>query len=397
MHVLVVGPVPPPLGSRNPGGVAHHTWDLATALSGEEHDVEVLATGRYCRRTRKVDGITVWGVAFCLQGLFAALKSVRTMNVCSSNWSLWERSYLLYTLYRLASLPDLEQYDVVHAQGITHKAPVAWRGLGLEAPVVLTVHSYSQVTFADLSDRQRLVRHATEVYRDADLLIHVSETDRRKGLGYGVLWSCPDRIVHHGLASAEDSRLGDAGRSGVCFVGTLSERKGLASLLDAWTRVSTEATGPLRIAGDGPLATEVADFAERHPAVEYVGYLGRDQLHALLGSSWVLVVPSRSESFGLAYAEALTRGTAVVGYSEILEEFTEVLDCTETEAQLLMPVDIGSVDRDELADLIEHAARERRADGMSEVASRLARKARKYFSWDREVKQIEDAYCQVVG
>lgn len=395
MHVLLIGPVPPELGSQNPGGVARHTWDLAVALQNAGHDVDVLALGRYWRGTRTVGNITIFGLRPSLGALVQALKACTAVKVSRDVWSLRDRCYLLYSLYRIGCLPAPSRYDVVHSHGIAHKAPVAWNGLGLGTPVVLTVHSYSRVTFAPPSDQRRAVRHTAEVYRDADVLIHVSETDRRKGLGYGVHWECPDRVVHHGLASTEDLRFEDVDRSGICFVGTLSERKGLSSLLEAWTRVSREVTGPLRIAGDGPLAREVADFAERYPAAEFVGYLNRSQLHVLLASSWVLVVPSRSESFGLAYIEALTRGTAVVGYSEILEEFTEVLKCTEREAQLVTPVDIGSVDLDELADIVEHAASERRADGMSKVAARLASKAQKYFSWVREVEEIEDTYRQL--
>lgn len=396
MQVLIVGPVPPEFRSWNHGGVAHHSWDLAKALSRAGHDVDVLAMGRYCRPTRKVDNINVLGVGFSLLGLFSALRAFRALNGRSPSWSLWERIHLFYTLYRLTMLPDPEMYDLVHVQGITHKAPVAWRGLGLKPPVVLTVHSYSEIIFGVADERRRLVQHRTEVYRDVDFLIHVSKTDRRKGLECGIHWDCPDRVVHHGIASTEDPVSEDTGRSGICFVGTLSERKGLSSLLDAWTDISIETTGPLRIAGEGSLATEVADFARSHSGVEYMGYLDRNEVDSLLRSSWVLVVPSRSESFGLAYAEALVRGTAVVGYSEILEEYQEVLDCTEREMRLIVPVDMRSVDGDELSDVVERAVRDRQADGMAGAAERLASKAQKYFSREWEVKEIEAAYQTVV-
>lgn len=397
MRVLLVGPVPPELGSQNPGGVARHTWDLAKALDRAGHDVEILATGRYLRRTRTIDGIAVWGVTLSVGGLVSALRAAWDVDIDKKMWSLWDRGYLVYTLYRLALLPDPEKYDVVHTQGINHKAPVAWRGLDLDVPVVLTVHSYSEITFAAPSDRRRLLRHRNEVYRDTNLIIHVSHIDRRKGLGYGVRWTCPDRVVHHGVDSGGDSSIEENGRSGICFVGSLSERKGIPSLLEAWRIVSTEVTGSLRIAGDGPLASAVSAFAESNPSVEYMGYLDREQLNALIDTSWVLAVPSRSESFGLTYAEALTRGTAVVGYHKIVKEFREVLSCTEREAQLIMPVDVRATEPFQLAQLIEGVAVQRRDQGMAEVASRLARKARRYFNWDREVNDIEEAYTHATG
>lgn len=397
MRVLLVGPVPPQLGSRNPGGVARHTWDLTRALREAGHDVDLLATGRYFQRTRTLGGITVWGSDFSPAGVVGALKVARAVSVTSRSWSLRERCYLLYTAYRLASLPEPERYDVVHAHGTAHKAPVAWQGLDLGPPVVVTVHSYSEIAFAPSGDRRRLVQHRTDVYRHADLLIHVSETDRRKGLRHGVRWQCADRVVHHGLDEAGGMSAGAVRRSGICFVGTLSDRKGLPSLLDAWARISTEVAGPLRIAGEGPLEAEVASVADAHQSVEYLGYLDRDELRELLERSWVLVVPSRSESFGLSYAEALTVGTSVVGYRDILEEFKRILECTERERRMIVPVAVGRVDSDELAALIERAFRQRRAEEMSEVAARLAGKARKYFSWQRAIYEIEEVYRRVIG
>lgn len=108
----------------------------------------------------------------------------------------------------------------------------------------------------------------------------------------------------------------DPGAGGHCggyalYVGRLSKEKGVETLLDAWLR--TPALMPLRIVGDGPLATQVADAATRLPAITWMGARPPAEVRALMRDAQCLVFPSVTfETFGQVIAEAFAAGTPVV-------------------------------------------------------------------------------------
>lgn len=79
------------------------------------------------------------------------------------------------------------------------------------------------------------------------------------------------------------------------------------------------------LAGPGDLPAEGEDLLERHPSLEWAGWLERDEKDALLRSSHLLVMSSRSEGLPMTLLEAMAYGTAVVatrvgGIPELVED-----------------------------------------------------------------------------
>jgi glycosyltransferase involved in cell wall biosynthesis len=109
---------------------------------------------------------------------------------------------------------------------------------------------------------------------------------------------------------------------GAVYVGRLAPEKGVRLLLDAWRGMEGVA---LRIVGDGPDAGALRDLAAGLPNVHFSGELPPDGVRAELARAAFLVAPSLCyESFGLAAAEALAAGRAVVApepsaLSELIE------------------------------------------------------------------------------
>lgn len=108
------------------------------------------------------------------------------------------------------------------------------------------------------------------------------------------------------------------------FAGRLTRQKGVHILLDAWESVTRALpTARLLIAGDGPERTELARRAPH--GVEFLGQVAPTDLDRIASAAWVQVVPSIGfESFGLAAAEAMLRGQAVLasrigGLPELVE------------------------------------------------------------------------------
>ncbi|HOC42267.1 MAG TPA: glycosyltransferase family 4 protein [Thermoanaerobaculales bacterium] len=106
-------------------------------------------------------------------------------------------------------------------------------------------------------------------------------------------------------------RADDAGYA--LFLGRLSEEKGIATLLQAW---ETLPDIPLKVVGDGPLASMVNDAHGRAAGagIEVVGWRSRPEVIGLLSHASFLVLPSLCyEAFPLTLVEAFACGVPVIG------------------------------------------------------------------------------------
>jgi glycosyltransferase involved in cell wall biosynthesis len=97
------------------------------------------------------------------------------------------------------------------------------------------------------------------------------------------------------------------------FVGHLDNNKNLSTLLDACVLlVKNEFDFELTVVGTGHLEKQLKEKATNLPVV-FRGYISnREELLAVYRNSDLMVVPSRTESFGLVYAEALTQAKPVI-------------------------------------------------------------------------------------
>jgi glycosyltransferase involved in cell wall biosynthesis len=101
----------------------------------------------------------------------------------------------------------------------------------------------------------------------------------------------------------------------VLFVGRLAEAKGVREAVKAWRRSGLRL--PLVVAGTGPLRAELeAEAAEaKGPALEVLGWVGRERLSALYRRAAAVILPSRwQEPFGIVGLEALSFGVPVVAW-----------------------------------------------------------------------------------
>lgn len=140
-----------------------------------------------------------------------------------------------------------------------------------------------------------------------------------------------DVLVHAGIAKARvrvvrpgRDRLGERssppepaadGRTRFLFLGSLTPRKGVLELVDAFGGVAGAAV--LTLAGpddrDPAYAREVrAAAAPAGAAIRITGTLSDAEVARELSSHDALVLPSRYEGFGIAVAEALAHGLAVI-------------------------------------------------------------------------------------
>lgn len=89
------------------------------------------------------------------------------------------------------------------------------------------------------------------------------------------------------------------------YAGRLAIEKNIEAFL------ALDLPGTKIIAGDGPAG---ADLQRRYRKARFLGALGSPTLGALYRSADVFVFPSRTDTFGLVMAEALSAGTPVAAY-----------------------------------------------------------------------------------
>ena len=126
----------------------------------------------------------------------------------------------------------------------------------------------------------------------------------------------PIRKVHvipHGVPQPLQASEGNGRVPELVFVGRLSQEKGLDVLLRALALLPGGLLFHLTVAGDGPLCHELGELASEVGLNGRVTWLGFcEQTADLLRGTDVCVVPSRTESFGLAVVEAMAAGVACV-------------------------------------------------------------------------------------
>lgn len=102
------------------------------------------------------------------------------------------------------------------------------------------------------------------------------------------------------------------------YVGRLEAYKGIQDLLDAFVDLIRQGEkGRLVIVGDGGLRGLVDSVVLTHPEVEYLGRLSGEALIHAYNSANVFVLPSRTESWGLAVNEAMAASLPVIATDRV--------------------------------------------------------------------------------
>jgi len=167
----------------------------------------------------------------------------------------------------------------------------------------------------------------------------------------------------------------------ILSLGRMVHTKGLEYLVQAMRDVSFE----LRIAGAGPERARMESLAKRHGVADRVKFLGRvseERKEELFASCRFFVMPSIFESYGIAAAEAMSYGKAVIATS--VGGLPEVVaDCG-----LLVPPKDAPALASALRTLLEDG-------GMRQELGRRARERASRYSWDAVAQMQEQVYREV--
>ncbi len=284
--------------------------------------------------------------------------------------------------------------DVYHGLGVN--VPSGLWGM----PKIATLHAVFQDAF-ERGDGGRGTKTLRAVAR-ADVLILPSEFDRRRAIE--VLGLPEDRAVAiwHGVDHARFTTVGDAARDAavrlrnglrperpyVICVGGWNERKNYLRLAEAFRAARLNASHDLVLAGrwearGRPIAEAVAALGMGE-AVRTTGFVGHEELPALLRGAEIAAFPSLQESFGLPAVEAMACGTPLLfanthALPEVVGDAGHPCD----------PLDVESI-RSALEALIGDA--DRRAELRALGLERAAR-----FTWTLCARRTFDVYERLTG
>jgi glycosyltransferase involved in cell wall biosynthesis len=191
-----------------------------------------------------------------------------------------------------------------------------------------------------------------QVLKNAALVHYTSEQERDEARRLHV--EAASAVIPNALADAPaDSCAGQflrrhpelQGRRVILFLSRIDRKKGLDLLLEAFARLRGDVPDAfLVIAGDGhaALAADLKRQAASLGISEHVlwtGFLAGNDKRAAFADASVYVLPSYSENFGIAAAEAMAAGLPVI----VSDQVALHTDVADADAGLVVRCDAGEI------------------------------------------------------
>lgn len=191
------------------------------------------------------------------------------------------------------------------------------------------------------------------------------------------------------FSPTKDSLLG-ADPLSILYLASLSQRKGIFTLLDAFERVATSfPTCRLVIAGTGSELSRVREYISAkswQQQVDILGAVSREQVPQVMQQCTVYCLPSYGEPFGMSALEAMACGKPVVATN-----LGGLADLVPDQGGRQVPVK----DPQALAEaLLEILASPELQRSMGEYNRR---QVESHYSWDKVIDRLEEIYYGLVG
>ena len=133
----------------------------------------------------------------------------------------------------------------------------------------------------------------------------------------------PDAILYNPVDVPPIASAGERSRHSIVYSGTLTEKKGIISLIRAWPRVAEAMPDAQleifgkdgRAASGGSMREHLVSLLRGQPGearVHFHGHVTRTELMHALGCARAAIFPSYAEAFALAPLEAMASGCATI-------------------------------------------------------------------------------------
>jgi len=395
--ILLIGTLPPELGSYNFGGVAQVVWLLAKTLKTITQDVTIGVTGFYYGGDKEIEGVSIRGLRLkpqiLISVLIIAIKN-RKLFFARSAKDILRLTFALLLLKRITIQGSFECVCVHH---VHNQVPLAVNLMELDIPVIATIHSYTNIVM-ETSQRKknRAVALINEQLSCVDFVTHVSSNVRDQGKALGVSWNCPDEIIYNGIAFTEILKQTRSEKQ-LCFVGSFEKQKGVYHLIKALEYLDNSDLIDIMLwLGKGKLQREIEAAAANYGfETKIPGYLEHQMAIEQMAKSDLLIVPSISESFGLVYIESLYIGTPVIGFHGIINEFRTLFNLGQVYDNWMIPYDASVEKPEALAGKIKIAINTKKRSTYSQEWQNIQTAIEEHFSWNKIALQYNKVCNEV--
>ncbi|HEX2307115.1 MAG TPA: glycosyltransferase family 4 protein [Jatrophihabitantaceae bacterium] len=263
-------------------------------------------------------------------------------------------------------------------------------------PVIVLVHHVHRrqwrIVFGPL--RARIgwwleSRAAPRINRGAPY-VTVSDVSRRELVELGVAEDDIE-VIHNGTGEPQPIELPKSEHPSLLVLGRLVPHKRVEIAIDTVAALRQEMPDlRLSIAGRGWWETQLRDYAERigvSDGVDFAGFVSPEERHALYSRSWVSLVPSVKEGWGLVVVEAGAHGVPSVAF-----------DGAGGVTESIINGRTGLIARaDDVSDFIAQTRRLVIDHGLRDRQGAEAAVEAKRYSWDQAVQAFDALVRQVAA
>lgn len=214
-----------------------------------------------------------------------------------------------------------QPFDLIHAQ-VAY--PDGWAAARLaeelKLPLVLTLHGQELQKIVNWSEKLKQLVQAT--LRKAAAVVTPSAKMAALAREHGVL-DQHLHLVYNGLDDLPEAELPPEivenirGKRVLLSVGRLESEKGIQHNLEAFNLIKDQHPDlVLLIVGDGSYSSKLQKLTQDlglNERVIFAGLQPRERIQAFYQNGHVFALPSRDESFGIVYLEAMAAGLPVIG------------------------------------------------------------------------------------
>ena len=418
MHVLFITPTFPPL----PGGGERFARSLAMTLAKNKIDLTVVTTSatqesdlwspRYKTKPRvRFEEEGPLRVIRCptkkMPGGYSGLLAWRKAMVIISIFPGDQSNLLIKMANRIPNVPDLENtlnelgedFSLVHGFNISWEYPMilGWklaRQNGI--PLFVTPFAHFGAKVGDRVARNSTMDHQIRILSDADTIFALTEVEKDELVALGLnrrnISSIGSGIDPLPAINNPDQELVEFGVTSpfVIFIGRNNYDKGAIHTAMAVRQLRAQGED-ISLVLIGRMAPDFSRFYSRlnpneKQGILPLGVLSETSKHALLELSSLLVLPSRSDSFGIVLLEAWAHQKTVIGARA--GGIPSVIDHNLNG----FIVDFGDVDS--LADRIVQLLNDK--DLCHSFASNGQQKLKEQYNWSTVGERVLESYRNVL-